>query len=87
MPLTHQIAQKIYAVAGGKDRVRELIDLQLITDNAVIGLAKTRSVCVRLFGYRNNQTWPPIATKGEVWDELYVIQAKTCPFVDPSMNH
>lgn len=79
MPLTHQIAQKIHAVTGSKDRVRDLIDLQLIADNAVIDLAETRSVCVRLFAYRNKQTWPPFATKGEGWDELYAVQARNLP--------
>ena len=33
-------------------------------------------MCVRLFGYRREQAWPPAIVKGKGWDELYGSQAK-----------
>ena len=75
MPLTHQVAQKIHAVTSGGDRVRDLVDLQLIAANADIDLSEVRLTCVRLFAYRKAQTWPPTVMEGEGWDELYSRQA------------
>lgn len=85
MPLAHQIAQKIHAVTSGSDRVRDLVDLQLIAANAVIDLAETRRTCVRLFAYRKGQAWPPVVAKGEGWDALYATQAAGLP-VEPSAD-
>ena len=33
MPLEHQVAQRLHAVTGTGDRVRDLIDLQVIFAN------------------------------------------------------
>lgn len=85
MPLAYQIAQKIHAVTSGGDRVRDLVDLQIIAANAVIDLAETRRTCIRLFAYRKRQAWPPIVAKGEGWDALYATQAAGFP-VEQSAN-
>lgn len=63
MPLSYQIAQKIHALTSGSDRVRDLIDLQLIASNATIDLKATRRTCERLFAYRKMQAWPPTVEK------------------------
>lgn len=71
MPLTYQVAQKLHALTGSGDRVRDLIDLQLVFANAEIDLAKTRRICERLFAYRQKQEWPPTVEKRADWDRLY----------------
>ncbi|MEG2007154.1 MAG: nucleotidyl transferase AbiEii/AbiGii toxin family protein, partial [Raoultibacter sp.] len=76
MSLPHQIAQKIHAVSGGGDRARDLIDLQLIFASTNVELAEVKNVCIRLFRYRDKQSWPPIVTKGENWDLLYASQSE-----------
>ena len=76
MPLDHQIAQKLHAVSGSGDRVRDLVDLQLILGRAEIDLAATRKICERLFSYRQAQAWPPAISKGKDWDSLYASQAE-----------
>ena len=66
------MAQKLHGVsAKGSDRVRDLIDLQLIMANDIIDLSEVRRICERLFIYRKCQPWPTIITKGELWEELY----------------
>ncbi|WP_101721059.1 nucleotidyl transferase AbiEii/AbiGii toxin family protein [Eggerthella timonensis] len=85
MPLVHQVAQKIHAVTGGGDRVRDLVDLQLISANAELDLAEIRRTCARLFAYRKAQTWPPVVAKGEGWDALYAAQAADLP-VKPGID-
>lgn len=59
MPLEHQVAQKLHAVTGAGDRVRDLVDLQVVFSNSDIDLAATRRTCERLFAYRQGQAWPP----------------------------
>lgn len=86
MSLTHQVAQKIHAVTSGTDRVRDLVDLQLITSNADINLAETRLICVRLFVYRKMQVWPPVVVKGRDWDALYATQAAGLPVEQSADN-
>lgn len=72
MPLPYQIAQKLHGVTSvGSDRVRDLIDLQLIVSSLSFDIEKTASVCRRLFNYRRRQSWPPVIVKGERWDSLY----------------
>jgi len=39
-----------------------------------IDYPKTKETCIRLFDYRDMQTWPPIITRGENWDNLYTNQ-------------
>lgn len=63
MPLPHQVAQKIHALTGGDDRVRDLIDLQLIASNETVDLEATCAACERLFSYRKKQEWPPTVTR------------------------
>jgi len=71
MPLRFQVAQKLHGLsASGSDRIRDLIDLQLIMRTR-IGLASIRPVCEQLFAYRKCQAWPPVVTKGTGWDVLY----------------
>ena len=71
MPLEHQVAQKLHAVTGTGDRVRDLVDLQVIFSNSDIDLAATKRTCERLFAYRQRQAWPPIVEAREGWDEQY----------------
>ncbi len=79
MPLDHQIAQKLHAVSGPGDRVRDLIDLQLIAARTKIDLKATRLTCERLFSYRKAQAWPPMVVKQEDWDEMYASLAEGLP--------
>jgi hypothetical protein len=76
MDLCYQVAQKLHGLTSGGDRVRDLVDLQLIMGNADVDLARTRRVCVRLFAYRKAQRWPPRVVSGEGWGELYAAQAE-----------
>lgn len=71
MPLEHQVAQKLHAVTGAGDRVRDLADLQVVFSNSDIDLAATRHTCERLFAYRQGQAWPPTVVAREGWDEQY----------------
>ena len=76
MDLCYQVAQKLHGLTSGGDRVRDLVDLQLIAGNADVDLARTRQICVRLFAYRKAQAWPPEVISGKGWDELYAAQAE-----------
>ncbi|MEG0621233.1 MAG: hypothetical protein RR477_08925, partial [Raoultibacter sp.] len=60
----------------GGDRARDLIDLQLIFASTNVELAEVKNVCMRLFRYRDKQSWPPIVTKGDNWDLLYASQSE-----------
>ena len=80
MPLPFQIAQKLHGVsADGSERVRDLVDLQLIAASFTVDMAKTADICRRLFAYRRRQSWPPRIVKGELWDSLYDEQRGTLP--------
>lgn len=79
MPLDHQIAQKLHAVTDDDDRVRDLVDLQLIIQNGDIDLALTRDTCERLFAYRKRQEWPPVVAARSGWGDQYAIQADGLP--------
>ena len=71
MPLKFQIAQKLHGLSAiGSDRVRDVIDLQLIM-RTKINLATIRPVCEKLFAYRKCQAWPPVVAKGNGWETLY----------------
>ena len=52
MPLDHQVARKLHALTGPGNRVRDLVDLQLVAANAELDLVAKRRVCERLFAYR-----------------------------------
>ena len=71
MTLEHQVAQKLHAVTGTGDRVRDLVDLQVMFSNSDIDLAATKCTCERLFAYRQRQAWPPTVKAREGWDEQY----------------
>lgn len=80
MRLEFQIAQKLHgASAPNSKRAHDLIDLQLILSRAEVDLAKTASICRRLFAYRKVHEWPPAITKGENWDSAYAAQRLDLP--------
>lgn len=79
MPLEHQIAQKLHAVTGDDDRVRDLVDLQIILSNSEVDLTETRKVCERLFEYRRKQSWPPDVVARDGWEEEYAAAAEGLP--------
>lgn len=75
MPLKYQVAQKLHGLSAKKsDRVRDLIDLQLIFKSEDLPLAPIREICERLFLYRNTHSWPPRIVQGEEWATLYDVQ-------------
>lgn len=76
MPLEHQVAQKLHAVTGKDDRVRDLVDLQIILSNSEVDLSATKRVCERLFAYRQKQPWPPAVTARAGWEEGYAAVAE-----------
>lgn len=71
MSLEHQVAQKLHAVTGTVDRVRDLVDLQIILARSKVDLPATRRVCERLFAYRKAQAWPPTVEARNGWGEEY----------------
>ena len=80
MPLPFQVAQKLHGVsASGSNRVRDLIDLQVIFAHDDVSLRVLRETCERLFRYRQCQPWPPLIVKGKGWDELYAAQRGSLP--------
>lgn len=73
MRVDHQIAQKLHAISGeGSERVRDLVDLQLLDSGEHLDLRSVAATCVRLFGYRRQQLWSPSIVTGEHWDTLYM---------------
>ena len=80
MPLHFQVAQKLHGVsARGSNRVRDLIDLQVIFAHDTVSLVRLRETCERLFSYRKCQPWPTLVVKGDGWDEIYVAQRGNLP--------
>ena len=72
MRVDHQIAQKLHAVSEtGSERVRDLIDLQLLDKGEDLDFARVNATCVRLFEYRRQQAWPPTIELGAGWATLY----------------
>ena len=77
MKCEYQIAQKLHgASAPSSKRAHDLIDLQLITSQNTIDLAKTAAICRQLFKYRRKQPWPATITKNENWDShvMFVVE-------------
>lgn len=64
---------KLHAASmPGSRRAHDLVDLQLIGENAPdIDYALVRRTCVRLFAYRQLQGWPPTIVEGETWEDTY----------------
>ncbi|MFZ1412443.1 MAG: nucleotidyl transferase AbiEii/AbiGii toxin family protein [Micropruina sp.] len=72
MRADHQVAQKLHALSEpGSERVRDLIDLQLLDNGEDLDLALVRSTCARLFEYRSQHAWPPTIEAGRGWPTLY----------------
>lgn len=72
MRADHQVAQKLHAVSEpGSERVRDLVDLQLLDKGEDLDLALVKATCVRLFDYRRVHEWPPTISAAAGWDELY----------------
>lgn len=70
LPLHHQIAQKLHACSEpGGERAHDLVDLQLMADEAddqlVVDAARW------LFRFRKQHSWPPTFEVGTRWSELY----------------
>ncbi|HZL05972.1 MAG TPA: nucleotidyl transferase AbiEii/AbiGii toxin family protein, partial [Coriobacteriia bacterium] len=58
MRADHQVAQKLHAVSEpGSERVRDLVDLQLLDNGEDLDLRLVRATCERLFEYRRQQAW------------------------------
>lgn len=73
MKLTYQIAQKLHAVSElGSERAHDLIDLQLICSRSQVDYAEVKSICQRLFDYRQRQPWPTEVIALSSWNDLYV---------------
>ena len=80
MELEYQVAQKLHGASErGSKRAHDLIDLQLITSQNTIDLAKTAAICRQLFKYRRKQPWPATITKNENWDAVYTEQKGSLP--------
>lgn len=72
MRADHQVAQKLHAVSEpGSDRVRDLVDLQILGQREELDLAQLKGTCLRLFDYRRLHAWPPSVEVGVGWDDLY----------------
>ena len=77
MRVDHQIAQKLHAASEpGSERVRDLVDLQLLDKGEELDLAQVGVTCVRLFEYRRQQVWPPTIVSGDGWATLYEAAAE-----------
>ena len=72
MPIEYQIAQKLHGMTSPKaNRPHDLTDIQVIVANSKINMAKLLGICIRLFAYRKQQTWPPKLEIHEEWREAY----------------
>lgn len=72
MRVDHQVAQKLHAVSEpGSERVRDLVDLQLLDKGEDLDLAQLNATCLRLFEYRRQQAWPPTIEVVRGWGDLY----------------
>lgn len=68
----HQVAQKLHAVSEpGSERVRDLVDLQLLEKGEQLDLTQIKATCLRLFDYRRGHAWPPTIEVDAEWADLY----------------
>lgn len=82
MRITHQVAQKLHALTSPhSDRVRDLVDLQLLTAEGRLDKVAARSVAVRLFRFRARHPWPPVLTPTPRWESLYAAASEDLPVV------
>lgn len=73
MRADHQVAQKLHAVSEpGSERVRDLVDLQLLEKGEQLDLTQIKATCLRLFDYRRRHLWPPTIEVDAEWGDLYV---------------
>ena len=79
MPISYQVAQKLHGLTGPGDRVRDLIDLQLIANNEDLDYSEINRVCKRLFAYRGEQPWPPYVVPNFGWERIYRQLAEGLP--------
>ena len=76
MSLEYQIAQKLHGACEPRSkRAHDLIDLQVIVAHGKVDWEKVRNICVRLFAYRRQLSWPPTVEVREGWESLYLEQA------------
>lgn len=70
--LEYQIAQKLHAVTDPNYvRPHDLVDLQLLW-NAGPNLPSLKRLCVRTFGWRRKQAWPPLPLRSmDGWELAY----------------
>jgi len=72
MSIPHQISQKLHGLSEpGRQRVQDLVDLQLMVANERIDFRTLRQICVRLFANRKMQPWPTNVMKDDGWESLY----------------
>jgi hypothetical protein len=79
LPLRYQIAQKIHACSEPStdaypyDRVRDLVDLDLIEELSVRDehLPDIKAACVEIFESRAMHAWPPRMRSGPGWNQLW----------------
>ena len=72
MSVPHQISQKLHGLSEpGRQRVQDLVDLQLMAAKEPIDFRTVRQICARLFANRKMQLWPAHVVKGNGWDSLY----------------
>lgn len=83
MRVDHQVAQKLHAVSEpGSERVRDLVDLQLLEQGEDLDLGQVRATCERLFEYRRQHAWPPVIEGGAGWVTLYQAATENVDVVD-----
>ncbi len=76
LPVSHQVAQKLHAcTAVGRDgtnqRAHDLVDLQLLDQEAGIDVPEAASTARRLFAVRKSHPWPPEVLVHVGWESLY----------------
>lgn len=72
MQLAHQVAQKLHGLTeSGSERAHDLIDLQVIMREEPPALEAVKPLCIRLFSYRDMQSWPPVIEIQPGWAEGY----------------
>ena len=80
MKLEYQVAQKLHGVSAPESkRAHDLVDLQLILNNSDIDYGLLKTVCRKLFVYRNVHVWPPTVSRGEEWEGIYNAQKRGLP--------
>lgn len=86
MKLEYQVAQKLHGLTEKRsERVHDLVDLQVILREGDVALADVKAICVRLFDYRRQQSWPPRVAAGRNWEHGYYAAAEeldVLPFID-----